>query len=208
MRFATGGHSPPLYASLRPPKCRCARFFYAPRAQTLAKLFKSLQRGFVRFCWCIVKISKAKSEAAQQAQLQKLHEDSDALAKRAIAAEQESAVLKARLEAMAEAEIRSAKTLTDLRESAERTALAAATQLKEQAGQHEARLKQLQVERDEARSDARGSLERAAKAEGQLQALQAVVKSEGNQDEKASSIADESKPVAKAPVKRTGAKKS
>lgn len=151
---------------------------------------------------------QAKSEAAQQAQLQKLHEDLDALAKRAIAAEQESAVLKARLEAMAEAEIRSAKTLTDLRESAERTALAAATQLKEQAGQHEARLKQLQVERDEARSDARGSLERAAKAEGQLQALQAVVKSEGNQDEKASSIADESKPVAKAPVKRTGAKKS
>lgn len=151
---------------------------------------------------------QAKTEAAQQALLQKLHEDLDALAKRAIAAEQESAVLKARLEAMAEAEIRSAKTLTDLRESAERTALAAAAQLKEQAVQHEARLKQLQVERDEARSDARDSLERAAKAEGQLQALQAVVKSEGNQGEKASSIADESKPVAKAPVKRTGAKKS
>lgn len=181
----------------------------AAAQETIEREQKAAEQARIELATANVRAEQqVKTEAAQLAELQKLRADLEALSKRTVTAEQESAVLKARLEATEQSEIRSEKMIAELREGAARATAAAAAQLKEQAGQHEVRLKQLQVERDEARADARGSLERAAKAEGQLQALQAVVKSEGNPGEKASSTDDESKPVAKAPAKRTSAKKS
>ena len=124
---------------------------------------------------------QGKTEAAQLAELQKLRSEQEAMGKRAIAAEQEAAVLKARLEAIEQAEIRSAKAVEDLRATSEKAAAAAAAQLKEQAALADARLHQVQRERDQANMNALASLERAAKAEGQLQALQTVVKPKDDQ---------------------------
>ena len=113
---------------------------------------------------------QGKTEAAQLAELQKLRSEQEAMGKRAIAAEQEAAVLKARLQATEQAEIRGSKTVEDLRAAADKAAAAAAAQLKEQAALADARLHQVQAERDQANKNALASLERAAKAEGQLQA--------------------------------------
>ena len=114
---------------------------------------------------------QGKTEAAQLAELQKLRGEQEAMSKRAIVAEQEAAVLKARLQATEQAEIRGSKTVEDLRAAADKAAAAAAAQLKEQAALADARLHQVQAERDQANKNALASLERAAKAEGQLQAL-------------------------------------
>ena len=114
---------------------------------------------------------QGKTEEAHLAELQKLRGEQEAMSKRAIAAEQEAAVLKARLQATEQAEIRGSKTVEDLRAAADKAAAASAAQLKEQAALADARLHQAQAERDQANKNASASLERAAKAEGQLQAL-------------------------------------
>ena len=72
---------------------------------------------------------QGKTEAAQLAELQKLRGEQEAMSKRAIVAEQEAAVLKARLQATEQAEIRGSKTVEDLRAAADKAAAASAAQL-------------------------------------------------------------------------------